>query len=946
MAIVSAFPSSGGGGSDEIVQAYYKSATDEFYEEPAFINLITPDSDYLYVDKGENFMYRYDTTEQKYIQIEGNRGVSIIVPPTVTAGTYTYDGTAQGPTIEWVTPAMADACIITNATQVNAGTYTLTITLKNTARMVWDDFTTADKTYEYTIGKAAQIVTLSSNTVEIDEDHTSAMVTINGAQGEITLTSTDPSGTEITTSLSENVITITNVSTNTGVITVTVSVGATSNYYAAEDSEITVLKKYFPYDWLVSANIDPAPYHNLNDVLEDEISVRKLFTIHDSVDYLVTNKLLIGNTNLTTIINNDLVAKWINLRDYALDTLYADSDIADIMDTADKYFYGEWELMPQVPVMTSNTAPYGEAFASSEYSSTYAWNAFDNNNSTYWHSNKYPSSSPASLAYMFISPAVITQAKIRPFYVSSYGPYLKNYKIQGSNDNFINDIHDLYSGTFENIANPEQTVSFENNQTYTYYRILCLDSYRVDGGSYYAGMTELQFYAWQPKGNVPVMTSNTAPYGEASTNSERSGGYQAYRAFDGLYSTLWADNGVTSGQDACIIYKFTNPTKIKRAYILETINVQRFSYLYITGSNDGINYSSELCRSEKRSDGYYDLENDSFYLYYKVSFRKAVPDPINVRTVQFYGREMKVSVPKMTSNTAPYGEVSASSFPTGNEPWRAFNGEEPGSNHAGWSPPIGASFNNSYLQYSFTHKVVINRVMGAYTDTISQRTWNATFSLYGSNDADTWTLLNDNIVLTTYDTWFTFDINNSDSYRYYKLILLSSDVNIAAGYGYKFQLFGLDYTEREWDTENPRKYIYDHGLEFETIELHNSNSNATGERRQYYLYLNKTGSGNYSEFVTTNKIDLNNYTLIRYYIGDYLYKDAGSAFSHLIVSSSATNTYNSGTQATASADLGANPYSAGALNVSSINQPFYVALNVTSSGSYVFRTSATEWWLE
>ena len=70
---------------------YYESATDEFYEEPAFINLITPNSDYLYVDKIENFMYRYDITEQKYIQIEGNRGVSIIVPPTVTVGTYTYD---------------------------------------------------------------------------------------------------------------------------------------------------------------------------------------------------------------------------------------------------------------------------------------------------------------------------------------------------------------------------------------------------------------------------------------------------------------------------------------------------------------------------------------------------------------------------------------------------------------------------------------------------------------------------------------------------------------------------------------------------------------------------------------------------------------------------------------------------------------------------------------
>ena len=55
------------------------------------------------------------------------------------------------------------------------------------------------------------------------------------------------------------------------------------------------------------------------------------------------------------------------------------------MDTADKYGYGEWCLMPQVPTMSSNTTPSGVASASLEGSGDhYAWHAFDKNDSTFF----------------------------------------------------------------------------------------------------------------------------------------------------------------------------------------------------------------------------------------------------------------------------------------------------------------------------------------------------------------------------------------------------------------------------------------------------------------------------------------------------------------------------------------------------------------------------------
>ena len=102
------------------------------------------------------------TNNRTVVTIEPG-GTTIVQKPTVTVGTYTYDGTAQGPTIVWAT-GMEDNCIVTNATKTDAGTYTMTIALKNTARMVWADMTTADMTYSYTISKAELTAPAITNT--------------------------------------------------------------------------------------------------------------------------------------------------------------------------------------------------------------------------------------------------------------------------------------------------------------------------------------------------------------------------------------------------------------------------------------------------------------------------------------------------------------------------------------------------------------------------------------------------------------------------------------------------------------------------------------------------------------------------------------------------------------------------------------------------------------
>ena len=119
------------------------------------------------------------------------------------------------------------------------------------------------------------------------------------------------------------------------------------------------LKSGFNFrEWLNRGRVEKT-FTSLDDVLADEPTVRQLMTVHDSVDYLVIE--LSNDTDIAqTILDNDICAKWINLRDYALDTLYANANVKAVMDSVDKYGYGEWALVSQVPIMTSNTAPYGE----------------------------------------------------------------------------------------------------------------------------------------------------------------------------------------------------------------------------------------------------------------------------------------------------------------------------------------------------------------------------------------------------------------------------------------------------------------------------------------------------------------------------------------------------------------------------------------------------------
>lgn len=161
--------------------------------------------------------------------------------------------------------------------------------------------------------------------------------------------------------------------------------------------------------------------------------------------------------------------------------------------------YFESVLCDKVPTMTSDTTPYGEAFASSVYHQYLAYKAFDKviddgitNILHLWHS---ASSDTAYVGYKFNNPTVIKKVEISPFYNPEYGLYAKDYVIQGSNDNFIDDIHNLHNGSFENKDVGTVTITISNICPFLYYRLYSSSTYmRSNDNKPYHAIDELQFY--------------------------------------------------------------------------------------------------------------------------------------------------------------------------------------------------------------------------------------------------------------------------------------------------------------------------------------------------------------------------------------------------------------------------------------------------------------------
>ena len=383
-------------------------------------------------------------------------------------------------------------------------------------------------------------------------------------------------------------------------------------------------------EWAASAGITTS-YASLAALIADEKAVRQLMTVHASVDYFANCP---DSTIISTVINNDLCAKWINLRDYALDTLSAKSNIKSVMDTADKYGYGEWGKIDSttwgplgnVPIMTANNAPYGVASGENIASDHPAYYAFDGNSATYLSSTP---NSNIVVKYQFPAPVNVRKVKI---VVSEM--YLNTFSLEGSNDGST--WTPLYSGQNDTSITTTHTIDFNisNNNYYLYYKLNCTQNRS------YVGLVALQFYGRELKPLVPTMTDDTQPKGVASTNSTYE---PAYKAF-GSAQTFAFD-----GSNQYLRYQGTDKTVLKYVATKDRVN-SRYSFTAtyaIQGSNDGTTWDdikTNIAHVFPTTSAWWGIEcgdNDDQYLYHQLVFA-SYTGPISgqmTHAVQFYGMD-------------------------------------------------------------------------------------------------------------------------------------------------------------------------------------------------------------------------------------------------------------------------------------------------------------------
>ena len=508
--------------------------------------------------------------------------------------------------------------------------------------------------------------------------------------------------------------------------------------------------------WLQAAGISPSGFADLAAVLADEETVRHLMTIHAAVDYLTG--FTASDASIQTILNNNYAAKWINLRDYALDTL--DGVYGTLMSSIGKYGYGEWA-------------------------------------------------------------------------------YINN--------------------------------------------------------------------TWQPKGCVPIMTSNSAPYGEASVSSALYTSEPAWHVFDGTTSR-WIGNNIGAGATDYAAYKFTNPVCVKKVSFTVAGNCNYQSY-QVDASNDGTNWTTLYSKTEQVENGEsrtFNITNDNYYLYYRL-YGACYANRVGLNNLQFYGRSLTVSVPTMTSNTAPYGEcggtiplhsTSASTYPYSS----LFS-----NNGAGF---VTNRFSAGYIYYKFTSPVVVKRAR--YVNTANGNNSLKTGAYIASNDGTNWTELitiaGSNVGNAIFDT----DLNNDTPYLYYAIRVDTVYANFTM---LSLQFYGEEYGQYDWDTDTPRRYLYDHGVELETIA-----TSGTVTKGADALTLSAANAQ------ATATVNLTNYDLLRGVVGQHF-----SGTTQLIAATTATGNMTAGNA----------PYNE-YLDISNVSASLATGAKMTSAGV----CDVAEMWLE
>lgn len=345
--------------------------------------------------------------------------------------------------------------------------------------------------------------------------------------------------------------------------------------------------------WVTAGGLSADGYASFTDVLADERAVRQLMTKHASADILADAMIKNRAGFRANITDSKTAMKWIGLRDYICDKLLADAETQAGLLASDHWRY---ILKDGVPYMTSATSPYGEVeTTASVMTPYYAYKVFSDLPGSTTNSWATPVGE-RRIGYRFVNPICIKRvAIVNRVEGGAANRCIKDFVVVASNDGKTWDELGRFTGkNYEGTEAHTDYFDLKNDKYYLHYAVKTLSSH----DSSYVGIGRLNFYGRSLNVSIPIMSSNTSPWGKAISSELRDVRYDSYKAFDRNPSDY--DGGSTANMaavymrpDAYVGYVFPQNTAVRwisfsgRSSAAATQNVSRFIIQY---SDDGMHW--------------------------------------------------------------------------------------------------------------------------------------------------------------------------------------------------------------------------------------------------------------------------------------------------------------------------------------------------------------------
>lgn len=277
---------------------------------------------------------------------------------------------------------------------------------------------------------------------------------------------------------------------------------------------------------------------------------------------------------------------------------------------------------------------------------------------------------------------------------------------------------------------------------------------------------------------VPIMTTNSAPSGVASADSEDYG--NAFQAFDRNYATFWHTG---SGYPHWIKYVFPQK-EIVRSYSIQARSTGNCITEWKLQGYNGATWDDLDTRTGESFGAsqinYYDVASPNAYTDYRILATAGNYSGYAVISqLNFYTTIGGVtnSVPFMTANNAPSPLIaSASSEAGGYEAYKVFkdnnqnygDGWSVSSGKTGWIKiDLGSGNSKAFNSYSIR----------SFNDVNGARTVPKEWTLQGSTDDASWDTLDTKASITGWsiNEERIFSFTNITPYRYYQIVITDNN---------------------------------------------------------------------------------------------------------------------------------------------------------------------------